>query len=139
MIAKSRLVVPGDVDPDGENAVEDGGFRTDAPTAPQLAFHLLMSYAVRRQWHLRTFDVSTAFLSGKAHNREIYMRPPPEGLPGVPPGSLLKIVKGAYGLREAPRLWYLKAREVLMECGFEELKTAKACFVLRDKTKTDNP
>ena len=139
LIAKSRLVVPGDVDPDGENAVEDGGFRTDAPTAPQLAFHLLMSYAVRRQWHLRTFDVSTAFLSGKAHNREIYMRPPPEGLPGVPPGSLLKIVKGAYGLREAPRLWYLKAREVLMECGFEELKTAKACFVLRDKTKTDNP
>ena len=137
--AKSRIVVPGDVDPDGETAVEEGGFRTDAPTAPQLAFHLLCSYAVRRQWWLRTFDVSTAFLSGKAHNREIYMRPPTDGLPGVPPGSLLKILKGAYGLREAPRLWYLKAREVILSCGFEELATARACFVLRDKTKADSP
>ena len=139
LIAKSRIVVPGDVDPDGDIAVEEGGFRTDAPTAPQLAFHLLCSNAVRRKWRLRTFDVKTAFLSGKQHNREIYMRPPPEGLPGVPPGSLLKIVKGAYGLREAPRLWYLKAREVILSCGFEELQTARACFVLRDKTKPDAP
>jgi hypothetical protein len=137
--SKSRIVVPGDVDPDGDDAVEDGGFRTDAPTAPQLAFHLLMSYAVRFKWRLRTFDVKTAFLSGKEHNREIYMRPPPDGLPGVAPGSLLKIVKGAYGLREAPRLWYLKAREVILSCGWEELRTARACFVLRDKTKETSP
>ncbi len=67
------------------------------------------------------------------------MRPPPEGHPNVPQGSLLKIVKGAYGLREAPRLWYLKAREVILSCGFEELQTAKACFVFRDKTKPDSP
>ena len=61
LIAKSRLVVPGDVDPDGDVAVEEGGFRTDAPTAPQLAFHLLRSNAVRRKWWLKTFDVKTAF------------------------------------------------------------------------------
>ena len=67
------------------------------------------------------------------------MKPPPEGLPGVAPGSLLKIQKGAYGLREAPRLWYLKAREVILGCGFEELQTAKASFVLRDKTKPEQP
>ena len=120
-------------------AVEEGGFRTDAPTAPQLAFHLLCSNAVRRQWWLKTFDVKTALLSGKAQSREIYMKPPPEGLPGVAPGSLLKIQKGAYGLREAPRLWYLKAREVILSCGFEELCTAKACFVLRDKTLSEQP
>ena len=32
--AKSRFVVPGHVDPDGEVPVEEGGFKTDAPTAP---------------------------------------------------------------------------------------------------------
>ena len=53
----------------------------------------------------------------------------------MPSGSLLKLVKGAYGLREAPRLWYLKAREILLEAGFEELQTAKACFVLYDRTQ----
>ena len=63
------------------------------------------------------------------------MRPPRDGLPGVHPDSLLKIVKGAYGLREAPRLWYLKAREILLGAGWEELRTAKAVFVLRDPQK----
>ena len=56
-----------------------------------------------------------------------------EGLPGVPKGSLIKLVKGAYGLREAPRLWYLRAKDILKDAGFEELQTAKACFILRNK------
>ena len=139
LIAKSRIVTPGDVDPDGEITVEDGGLRTDAPTCPQMAFHLLLSYTVRRKWKLGTFDCKTAFLTGKGHDRDIYCYPPKEGLPGVEPGSLLKIVKGAYGLREAPRLWYLRAKEVLMQAGFEEMQTAKACFLLRDpKTRITN-
>ena len=29
---KSRIVTPGDIDPNGDLSVEDGGFRTDAPT-----------------------------------------------------------------------------------------------------------
>ena len=96
MVAKSRVVAPGHVDPDGDIPVEDSGFRTDAPTAPQLAFHLLCSYAVRKQWMLRSFDCKTAFLTGEKHNRELYVRPPREGLPGVPHGSLIKLIKGAY-------------------------------------------
>ena len=37
---KSRIVTPGDMGPDGHLSVEDGGFKTDAPTCPQTAFHL---------------------------------------------------------------------------------------------------
>ena len=95
---------------------------------------MLCSQAVLKKRRPGTFDCKTAFLTGKEHDREIYCRPPKEGLPGVAEGSLLKLVKGAYGLREAPRLWYLKAREVLLEAGFEELQTAKACFVLHDRS-----
>ena len=47
--------------------------------------------------------------------------------------TLLKVNTGVYGLREAPRLWYLKANRILRECGWEELKTARSCYVLRDK------
>ena len=61
-------------------------------------------------------------------------RPPKEGLHGVPPGSLIKIIKGIYGLKEAPRLWYLRARETLLKAGWEELKTASAVFVCRNKS-----
>ena len=124
--AKSRIVTPGDRDPDEHLSVEDGGFKTDAPTCPQTAFHLLISLCVQRRWRLGSFDCKTAFLTGKAQNREIYVWPPSEGLPNVEPGSLLRIVKGAYGLREAPRLWYLRAQEILLKAGFEELKRAKS-------------
>jgi len=97
LIPKSRIVLPGDVDVDAGKLPEDGGFRTDSPTAPQVAFHLLCSEAVQRQWRLASFDVKTAFLSGEAQEREIYVRPPREGLPGVKPGSLLQPLKGVFG------------------------------------------
>ena len=80
------MVIPGHVDPDGDIPIEEGGFRTDAHTANQIALHLLLSMAARRKWGLKSFDVSNAFLSGKAQKRDIYVRPPREGLPGVPPG-----------------------------------------------------
>jgi len=42
------------------------------------------------------------------------------------------VLKGAYGLAEAPRLWYLRARELLDKCGFKELSICRSVFVLRD-------
>lgn len=87
--AKARMVMPGHVDPDGEVTVEEGGFRTDAPTCNPVAFNYLMSLSVRRKWRIKSFDVSNAFLSGKAQQRDICVKPPREGLPGVETGSLL--------------------------------------------------
>ena len=129
---KSRIVFPGDVDVDAGKLPEDGGFRTDSPTSPQVAFHVLCSEAAIRGWRLATFDVKTAFLSGDTQEREIYVRPPRDGLPGVPAGSLLQPLKGVFGLKEAPRLWYLAARRKCQSAGFDELKTAKSTFVVRD-------
>ena len=87
---------------DGEIPVEEGGLKTDAPTAPQLAFHILLSKAVRSQWKLNTLDCKSAFLAGKQTVRELYVKPPEEGLNGLPWGSLIKLIKGAYGLRKHP-------------------------------------
>ena len=64
------------------------------------------------------FDVSTAFLSGQERQRQVFVRATPEGLPevkgmqAIKPYELLRIVKGAYGLAEVPRLWYLRAVEL---------------------------
>lgn len=76
-------------------------------------------------------DCNIAFLTWKQHHRDIYVRPPKDGLPGTPPSSLLQLAEGAFGLREAPRLWFLRATAVLLEAGLEEFQTADACFVLR--------
>ena len=69
--AKSFMVLPGDVDQDGEKPLEDGGIRTDAPMSSQFAFH-----SFRRTRKLKSFDVSIAFLHGDVQTREIYCRPP---------------------------------------------------------------
>jgi hypothetical protein len=90
-------------------------------------------------WEGETFDVSTAFLSGKETSRNVYVRAPKEGLPAVEgqkairPLAVLELLKGAYGLAEAPRLWYLRARELLLKCGFQELRICRSVFALRDK------
>jgi hypothetical protein len=133
--AKSRLVVPGHKDPDL------GEFRTDSPTTSTLAVQVAVSIAVSKSWPGETFDVSTAFLSGKETSRQVYVRAPTEGLPAaegeksVRPRGLLEILKGAYGLAEAPRLWYLRARELLAKCGFEELRVCRSVFCLRNASK----
>ena len=58
--------------------------------------------------------------------------PTAEGLGAVPLHALLRLLKKAYGLNEAPRLWYLRARQVLTKPGFEEFRCARAAFVYRD-------
>lgn len=85
-----------------------------------------------------TLDCKFASLTGKPHDRDLYVRPPKDGLPGSPLGSLLKLVKGAYGLREAPRLWYLRANDVLLDARLEELQTANSCFANRAPTTKEH-
>ena len=45
--------------------------------------------------------------SGSAY-RGLYFRQPARGLPGVPAGRLIEIVKGVFGLSTSPRLWFEK-------------------------------
>ena len=110
---KSRIVLPGHMDPDV------GEVRTDSPTTQATAVRMAMSLCVSRQWMCYLFDVSTAFLSGKEVGRELYVRPPRD-LKGTGINELWLILRSAYGLAEAPRLWYERAKELLKECGFEE-------------------
>jgi hypothetical protein len=126
--AKSRLVVPGHLAPK-----ED--IRTDAPVAPQVALRTLFSLAAVWSWPLGTFDVADAFLSGKENERKLYVRPPKEGVRGVPQGALIELVKGVFGLKESPRLWWLKLRDAILEAGFQECRTAPGTFMTREKDR----
>ena len=75
----------------------------------------------------------------KGLDRELYARAPKEGLPTVKigvkvsPYALLRVLEGAYRLTDAPRLWYLRAREKLQAIGFVELKCARAVFRFLNK------
>ena len=136
LVAKSRLVVPGHRDPGL------GEFRTDAPTVGATATKIAKAIAQARRWVVWAFDVTTAFLSGERTDRQIYVRAPPEGLPKtkqmeeVTGGQLFRVLKSAYGLTEAPRLWYLKACKLLAQTPLKELDIAKATFTAWDENGT---
>ena len=129
--AKSRIIIPGHLDP------QLGSYRTDSPTTSWLAVLIMISVALCNGMMGSVFDVKTAFLSGLPLDREVYVRAPADGLPATDghavtaPYALLRVLKGAYGLTEAPRLWYLRARQLLLDCGFMELRCARAVFTLR--------
>eukprot|EP00439_Symbiodinium_sp_Y106_P070485 s391_g12.t1 len=124
LLAKSRIVLPGHLDPDV------GSLRTDAPTTQMAAVRMATSIGLSRGWKFLLFDVSTAFLSGKEVNRDLFVRPPND-LKCAGAGVLWRILKSAYGLSEAPRLWYIQAKELLSKCGFEEVPFCPATFVKR--------
>ena len=131
-VPKSRLVIPGHRDP------HLGSFRSDAPTTSWTCVQLTKIICLTRKWTAAGFDVSTAFLSGKEVSRRVIIKAPAEGLPAVldegpiAPFELLLLCKSAYGLSEAPRLWYLRAKELLEELGFIELEMCRASFVQKD-------
>ena len=131
LMVKSRLIIPGHRDP------QIGLYRTDAPTTSLLAVFTTATLAISMGFNLLTFDVSTTFLSGQELKRDCFVKVPKEGLPqvdGMPRLAgltILQVLKGAYGLTEAPRLWYLRARELLVSIGVVELAMARAVFALR--------
>ena len=85
--------------------------------------------------------MTTAFLSGEKTTRRIHVRAPEGGLPAVGntpeirAGALLQVMKSAYGLTEAPRLWYLKACKEISETPLKELAMAKSTFVASEGGK----
>ena len=135
--AKARLCIGGHRDPD----LKEGMLQTEAPTATKLAFTTLMFLAGQFSWMVAAGDVEAAFLNGNEARRNLYFSQPARGLPGVPEGALVEVIKGVFGLSTSPRLWWEKLSRDLMDLAImvdgEELKLVQheldACFfLLRD-------
>ena len=82
------MVCGGHLDPDLDH------LRTDAPTADLLAVQLVLVVAASMGWDIEGGDVSTAFLTGEVDHRQIYLKIPKLGLPGVDGQALLEVLKG---------------------------------------------
>ena len=114
--AKARLVVQGFRDPDALN----GTLATSSPTATRLARHCVFAVAAINQWTPWTADVATAFLQGKPQDRTLFVKVPAEAatLMGLKEGECMKLLKPMYGQTDAPRAWYLEARDRMLTLGF---------------------
>ena len=86
---------------------------TEAPTASRCSLITLLFLAAQFGWQLAAGDVEAAFLNGVEFKRGLYFEVPKRGLPGVPAGSLVEIVKGVFGLSNSSRLWWDKLAKEL--------------------------
>lgn len=128
--AKARLVVLGYLDP----------LITEVPRgAPTLNRHsrmLILQMIASQNWTLQSFDSSAAFLQGKPQgDRVIGLEPVPELAAALQmsPQEVCQLTKGAYGLIDAPFLWYTALKDELIHLGFEICPMDPCVFVLRNE------
>ena len=117
--AWARLIVPGFKDLENLR----GELRRDAPTGSRAAQHVLFSLAAcHPQWLLRAADVRAAFLKGDKYVKRVLYMTGTDGSRGpsipVPNGCLCRVLKGIFGLADAPREWYLRLDKEMRNQGW---------------------
>ena len=71
---------------------------------------ILLQLIASMGWDLKSFDIKAAFLQGKPQpGRTLAVEPVPELFQALnmTPEEVCKLEKGAYGLVDAPYLWFL--------------------------------
>ena len=128
--AKARLVVLGYLDPLITEVPRD------APTLNRHTRMLILQLIASKSWNLQSFDISAAFLQGKPQgDRVIGLEPVPELMEALKMSSqeVCQLTKGAYGLIDAPFLWYTALKDELVHLGFEICPMDPCVFVLRNE------
>ena len=128
MEAKARLVALGFQESVGTDAI-------DAPTVTRTGVRLLLAHAARRRWKTTCIDYKRAFLQARDRHPNdpvIAVVPPPEAQ--EPPGFVWVLRKSLYGLRSAPKEWWLTLLASLLGLGFTQSRHDPAVFIYREPT-----
>jgi len=121
---KARLCVRGFQDQD-KDLVDSA-----SPTVARSTVRLVLALLATRGWEPRSVDVSTAFLQGLPIDRPrpVYVRPRPEAR--APAGVVWRLAKCAFGLTDAPRMWYERVLALMRTIGVERSAADLGLFVL---------
>lgn len=125
---KARLVVLGYLDP---NLTE---VPRDSPTLGRQSKMILLQLVASLGWSLGSFDIRAAFLQGKPQkDRVIGLEPVPELSKAMQlqPDEVCRLDKSAYGLIDAPFLWFQTLQEELLKLGFVASPFDPCMFILR--------
>ena len=125
--AKARLVILGFEDPLIDQIPRD------SPTLSRDARMLALQYISSRKWTVGSFDVKTAFLRGRVQSDRVLGLEPPSELRErlkLRDDEVCRLLKGAYGLVNAPYLWYQELSEALAKLHFRKSPLDPCLFVL---------
>ncbi|TPX52911.1 DNA-directed DNA polymerase [Powellomyces hirtus] len=118
---KARLVVKG-----FEQRYGIDYNKTYAPVATIATQRVLLALAASLALKCHQMDVVTAFLNGIV--TEMILIYAPEGS-GFPPGTILRLRKALYSLKQAPRGWYSLLHKELTFLGFTCLANDNAVYI----------
>ncbi len=103
---KARLVAKG--------FQETSEIQSDSPTIGRSAFRLFLTVVPIFGWNIFALDIRSAFLQGREIQRDIFIKPP-KGFEKE--GTLWKLKKCLYGLKDGSRNFYFSVKEDLIGLG----------------------
>lgn len=121
--AKARLVALGYEEDVTHEAV-------DSPTGTKEGMRLLLWFGVKNKYDIYSCDGKRAFLQSekrKGNEKSIYLVPPREA--GEASNVLWKLRVSLYGLRSAPKAWFITLKNKLIQLGFKQSKNDIAMFM----------
>ena len=77
---------------------------------------ILIALAAQSRWTILQFDVKNAFVHGDL-TEEVYMQHPP-GYSLGPSGTVCRLRKSFYGLKQSPRMWFGRFSSVMKTEGY---------------------
>ena len=131
--AKARLVILGYEDPLLDSLPRD------SPTLGRDSRMLALQMIASHRWGVRSFDIRTAFLRGSRQDNRILGIEPPQEMRikmGLRDDEACELLKGAYGLINAPLLWYCELKSALLSIGFIISPMDPCLFVLPNSSPT---
>ncbi|SOV02937.1 uncharacterized protein UDID_18084 [Ustilago sp. UG-2017a] len=117
---KARLVARGFTQREGLDYTE-----IFAPVAPIQAIRGVLAIAAVRDWEVDSIDVKQAYLNSSLHH-DVYLKPPVGTR--VPPGKVLKLIKGLYGLKQSGQEWNIELDTHLRSIGFHCMPSAPCLY-----------
>ena len=105
--------------------------QADSPTATRPGFRLTCQVAANNYWDLCHIDLKTACLQGDKFdaNRDMVCQLPPEA--GYPPYTAGRLIRSAYGLKDAPRLWWNRLDKTFRtRLGMTPTRADRCCYVM---------
>jgi hypothetical protein len=127
--AKARIVVLGYLDPHLEEIPRD------SPTLGRSSRMVILQTIASHGWHLQSFDIKAAFLQGQPQKDRLILIDPVSELRdalNMKSTEIARLQKGAYGLIDAPYLWYCALVQELTRLGMESCPFDPCVFVLRE-------
>jgi hypothetical protein len=122
---KARLVVKGFAQKKGIDFDE-----IFSPVVKMTSIRTILSLVVVEDLHLEQLDVKTTFLHGDLEE-EIYMQQPQGYEVKGKENLVCRLKKSLYGLKKAPRQWYLKFDRFMTEHGYSRCHSDHCVYFKR--------